>query len=49
MTTTEKILLALIGLLIVIIGLSLWHTGRVLEAWAIDQAYWISRVKELSR
>lgn len=52
MTERDYVMASMIFIIIVLailLVLSLWQTQRVIDAWATDQAYWISRVKELSR
>ena len=52
MTERDYVMIGLIVLIIILaimLVFSLWNNERILQAWAIDQAYWIQRVKELSR
>lgn len=52
MTERDYVMAGMIFIIIVLailLVLSLWQTQHVIDAWATDQAYWISRVKELSR
>ena len=43
------VLIVIIVIVLVMMILCLWHSQKILDAWAADQAYWVERVKELSK